>query len=104
MKRSKPFMGSGPEVEEPESAGSSLSPFVENYITEQAKIHQLPDRPNETEQLRSALNAVVSDYNELKEKHEQVLNKLQQVNMAFAAHLSECQGQDEEEPREKRCL
>ena len=35
---------------------------------------------------------------------DELVAKLQQVNLAFAAHLGECQGVGEEEPRDKRCL
>ena len=40
----------------------------------------------------------------LRHQNANLVQQLQQVNLAFAAHLSECQGQEESEPRKKRCL
>jgi|ERR1700727_502828 len=98
-------MGSGPEVEEKSvkckhcSSGELFPPSEDSWICNNCgKVNF-----NETEQLRSALNAVVAVYNELKEANEVLTEKLQQVNLAFAAHLLNS-GQ-EEEPREgKRAL
>ncbi len=89
MRRSKPYMGSGPEVEEPE--------FYESGD----RIEWLQNRILELEGAEAAYHAQARNQ---EFQITDLTNKLVQVTTAFAAHLSECQGQDEKEPREKGCL
>ncbi len=78
MKRSKPFMGSGPEVEEPEGEIKVCATAPQDDLCKYIE--------------------------QLEEEKAELTAQLQQVNLAFAAHLSDCQGGDEEEPQGKRCL
>ncbi len=88
-----------PEIEEPPLPVTSYQKALANSVM----LNDESDPADEPKQLRAALDSVVSDYNELQEKYEDVLRKFHATNIRLADLLLSM-GENEEPEEGKRAL
>ncbi len=116
MNRSKPYMGSGPEIEEPEEFEDGSEIIVnaaehkdrsELMVKASVVIGCLREQIAELEGAEAAYQAQARNqemqFTDLTDKFMKLNLAFARLNELYASHMADCTS-DDEEPREKRCL